>query len=98
MNLIELYKSPSGETQIEVRFENETVWLSINQIAELFGRDKSLISRHLRNIYKESELDYDSTVAKNATVQKEGKRAISREIDYFNLDANTCDRCTTSNN
>lgn len=87
MDLVELYKSPSGETQIEVRFENETVWLSINQIAELFGRDKSVISRHLRNIYKEAELDYDSTVAKNATVQKEGKRTISREIDYFNLDA-----------
>ncbi len=87
MNLVELYKSPSGETQIEVRFENETVWLSLNQIAELFGRDKSVISRHLRNIYKEAELDYDSTVAKNATVQKEGKRTISREIDYFNLDA-----------
>lgn len=87
MKLVELYKSSSGETQIEVRFENETVWLSLNQIAELFGRDKSVISRHLKNIYKEAELDYNSTVSKNATVQKEGKRTISREIDYFNLDA-----------
>lgn len=87
MNAIELYKSSNGETQIEVRFENETVWLSLNQIAELFGRDKSVISRHLKNIYKESELDYSSTVAKNATVQTEGKRNITREIDYYNLDS-----------
>ncbi len=87
MNTIELYKSSNGETQIEVRFESETVWLSLNQIAELFNRDKSVISRHLKNIYKESELDYSSTVAKNATVQTEGKRNITREIDYYNLDA-----------
>lgn len=87
MNAIELYKTLTGETQIEVRFEKDTVWLSLNQISELFGRDKSVISRHLNNIYKESELDYNSTVAKNATVQKEGKRSISREIEYYNLDA-----------
>lgn len=87
MNTIELYKTPSGETQIEVRFEKDSVWLSINQISELFGRDKSVISRHLKNIYKEAELEYNSTVAKNATVQKEGKRAITREIEYYNLDA-----------
>lgn len=87
MNTIELYRSSNGETQIEVRFEDETVWLSLNQIAELFGRDKSVISRHLKNIYKESELNYSSTAAKNATVQTEGKRNITREIDYYNLDA-----------
>lgn len=87
MNAIELYKTLTGETQIKVRFEKDTVWLSLNQISELFGRDKSVISRHLNNIYKESELDYNSTVAKNATVQKEGKRSISREIEYYNLDA-----------
>lgn len=87
MNTIELYKSSNGESQIEVRFENETVWLSLNQIAELFGRDKSVISRHLRNIYKEEELNFNSTVAKNATVQKEGKREIKREIEFYNLDA-----------
>jgi len=75
-----LYKSASGETQIEVRFENETVWLSLNQIAELFGRDKSVISRHLRNIYKEAELDYNSTVAKNATAQKEGKEPSQEKL------------------
>lgn len=87
MNAIELYKSSNGETQIEVKFEKDSVWLSLNQIAELFGRDKSVISRHLKNIYDEVELDFNSTVAKNATVQKEGKRRITRDIEYYNLDA-----------
>jgi len=68
-------------------FGNETVWLPLNRVAELCGRDKSVISRHLKNIYKESELNYSSTAAKNATVQTEGKRNITREIDYYNLDA-----------
>lgn len=87
MNTIELYKTANGESQIEVRFENESVWLTLNQIADLFRRDKSVISRHLKNIYKEAELDYSSTVAKNATVQKEGKRTIKRTIEFYNLDA-----------
>ncbi|MCZ2248249.1 MAG: type II toxin-antitoxin system death-on-curing family toxin [Bacteroidia bacterium] len=87
MNTIELYKTANGESQIEVRFENESVWLTLNQIADLFERDKSVISRHLKNIYKETELDYSSTVAKNATVQKEGKRTIKRTIEFYNLDA-----------
>lgn len=87
MSNIELYQSSNGETQIEVKFDAETVWLSLNQISELFGRDKSVISRHLKNIYKEGELEMDSTVAKNATVQKEGKRTIKREIEFYNLDA-----------
>jgi death-on-curing family protein len=86
VNSIELYKSLDGETQIEVKFEKETVWLNINQISELFGRDKSVISRHLKNLYAEQELDYSSTVAKNATVQMEGKRRVERVIEFFNLD------------
>lgn len=69
MNGIEIYKAKDGNTQIEVRFESETVWLSLNQLAELFGRDKSVISRHLGNIYRERELNRKATVAKNATVQ-----------------------------
>lgn len=85
-NSFEIYYS-KGETQIDVKFENETVWLSLNQIAELFGRDKSVISRHLKNIYSEEELSWESTVAKNATVQIEGKRKIKREIEIYNLDA-----------
>lgn len=85
-NSIEIYKS-KGETQIDVKFENDTVWLNLNQIAELFGRDKSVISRHLKKIYSEEELSWSSTVAKNATIQIEGKREIKREIDMYNLDA-----------
>lgn len=85
-NSIEIYIT-NGESQIEVTFVNETIWLSLNQISELFDRDKSVISRHLKNIYKEQELDKSSTVAKNATVQMEGKREIQREIEVFNLDA-----------
>ncbi len=85
-NSVEIYNS-GGETQIEVKFEKETVWLSLNQITDLFGRDKSVISRHLRNIYKEGELEKEATVAKNATVQIEGKREIKRDIEFYNLDA-----------
>lgn len=85
-NSIEIYYS-KGETQIDVKFENESVWLSLTQISELFGRDKSVISRHLRNIYKEEELHESSTVAKNATVQIEGKRKVKRETVLYNLDA-----------
>jgi hypothetical protein len=80
MNAIELYKSSSGEMQIEVRFEKETVWLTLNQMAELFGRDKSVISRQLKNVYKEKELDFSSTIAKNAIVQFEGQRKVERKI------------------
>lgn len=77
----------SGEAQVEVRLERETVWLSLQQLAELFGRDKSVISRHLRNIYASKELERGATVAKNATVQREGEREIVRDIEYYNLDA-----------
>lgn len=84
MNGIEIYKSDNGQTQIEVRFENDSVWLSLNQMAELFGRDKSVISRHLSNVFKEQELDKDSVVAKNATTAADGK---TYKVDYYNLDA-----------
>ncbi len=83
---IKIYKTPDGKTSIDVKLEKETVWLSLNQISKLFERDKSVISRHISNIYKEGELERNSTVAKIATVQKEGKRKIVRNIEYFNLD------------
>jgi len=83
---IKIYKTSEGKTSIEVKLEKDTVWLSLNQIAELFERDKSVISRHIRNIFKEGELERNSTVAKIATVQKEGERKIVRNIEYFNLD------------
>lgn len=75
-----------GEARVEVRVEHENVWLSLQQLADLFGRDRSVISRHLRNIFAGGELDRDATVAKNATVQREGEREVVRDIEYFNLD------------
>jgi death-on-curing family protein len=86
-NQIEIYTSQDGSTQIEVQFEGDTFWLNLNQISSLFDRDKSLISSHLSNIYKEGELDQISTVAKNATVQIEADRQVKREIEFYNLDA-----------
>ncbi len=83
---ITIYKTPDGKTSIEVTLEQETVWLNLNQLASLFERDKSVISRHIKNIFIEKELDKSSTVAKFATAQKEGNRNIIRNIDYFNLD------------
>ena len=77
-----LYKN-----NLEVRLEHDTVWLSLNQLADLFERDKSVISRHLLNIFKSNELDKALTVAFFATVQKEGDRKIERNIEYFDLDA-----------
>ena len=81
-----IYKDKEGP-QIEARFEGETTWLSLDQIAGLFQRDKSVISRHLKAIFKEGELDRRATVAKNATVQTEGGRTVKRAIEYYNLDA-----------
>ncbi|HQL69824.1 MAG TPA: RhuM family protein [Bacteroidales bacterium] len=86
-NEIILYRPNELAEHIEVRLEDETVWLSLNQIAQLFDRDKSVISRHLRNVFKSGELVYDSTVAKNATVQIEAGREVKREIEFYNLDA-----------
>ena len=82
-----LYTSKDGQVQLDVQLEQETIWLSLNQLASLFQRDKSVISRHLRYIYKEGELDRRATVAKNATVQDESGRSVTRVIEYFNLDA-----------
>jgi hypothetical protein len=86
-NEIILYQTGELAEHIEVRLEEDTVWLTMNQIAQLFKRDKSVISRHLNNIYKEGELSQESTVAKNATVQIESGRIVQRIIDYYNLDA-----------
>ncbi len=71
---IKIYKTTDGKTSIEVSLENDTVWLNLNQISELFERDKSVISRHINNVFKEGELDKLSIVANIATVRKEGKR------------------------
>ena len=80
---IEIYQIENGSTEIQVKLENETVWLSLNQITELFERDKSVISRHINNIFKEKELDRNSVVAKNATTAADGK---IYQVDFYNLD------------
>jgi prophage maintenance system killer protein len=84
---IVIYEVENGQTHIEVQLDKDTLWLNLLQIADLFERDKSVISRHLKNIFDTGELDKNATVAKNATVQIEGDRSITREIEYFNLDA-----------
>ncbi len=81
-----IYQSKTGKIEFRGDLEKETVWGSLNQIADLFDRDKSVISRHIKNIYKTKELKKNSTVAKIATVQMEGKRKTKREIEYYNLD------------
>ena len=81
-----IYQTADGQTAIDVRLENETVWLSLDLMARLFERDKSVVSRHIQNVYREGELDRGSTVAKNATVQFENGRRVVRQIEYYNLD------------
>ena len=85
-NEIIVYQPEGGEFHIEVRVENETVWLTQAQMAELFHATKQNISLHIANIYKEGELQHDPTVKEYLTVQKEGKRNISRKVSYYNLD------------
>ena len=81
-----LFKTQSGETKIEVRLSNETVWLTADQMAELFQRDRSTIQRHIKRIYDEGELTADSTCTFFAQVQTEGKRQVERKVPIYNLD------------
>lgn len=81
-----LYQTEDGRSRIEVRMVNETVWLSLKQMAELFQRDMSVISKHISNLYSEGELQPGPTLAKFATVQTEGERQVTRAIEYYNLD------------
>ena len=83
---IVIYQTDDGLTKINVNMKDETVWLSLEQMAELFQRDKSTISRHIKNVFEDGELVRESTVAKFATVQSEGNRQVERIIDYYNLD------------
>jgi hypothetical protein len=82
-NQIEIFTSSDGTTQIDVKFEGETFWLNLNQISKLFEKDKSVISRHLKNIFKSSELKKNAVVAKNATTASDGK---VYDVEYYNLD------------
>ena len=83
---IVIYQTEDGQTQIDVRLENETVWLTQAQMAELFETDRTSIVRHINNIYRVDELEREATCAKIAQVQTEGKRQVTRTIPYFNLD------------
>ncbi len=83
---IVIYRHKDGKSELKVKLERETVWLSLNQMVMLFHRDKSVISRHISNVFLEKELDRRSTVAKFATVQIEGMRRIERLIECYNLD------------
>ena len=82
-----LYSTPDGRVRVEVVFQDETFWMTINRMAELFGTTKQAISKHLQNIYETGELKREATVKEILTVQIEGDRKVSRNLDYFNLDA-----------
>jgi len=81
-----IYQTEDGLAGIDVRVAGETVWLTLDQLAALFGRDKSTISRHIKNVFDEGELVREATVAKFATVQTEGEREVTRDLEYYNLD------------
>ena len=81
-----IYQDENDKIEIEAFLYNETIWLPLNKIAELFEKDKSTISEHIKNIFDEQELSKDSTVGKFPTVQMEGNRKVNRNIDYYNLD------------
>ena len=83
---IVIYKASDGKTQLDVKLEEETVWLTQDQICRLFSKVKSTISYHISSIYKEGELERNSTVRKFRTVQTEGNREIERDLEYYNLD------------
>jgi len=85
-NKVIIYNTGDGKTEIEVRLEDETVWLNQKQMAELFQKDIRTISEHIQNVYLEKELEKNPTIRNFRIVQKEGFRAISRNIEYFNLD------------
>ncbi len=82
-----LFTTKDGQVKLRGDFDRETIWASLDDRAQIVGRDKSVISRHLKNIYSDGELDRLVTVAKNATVQSEGKRTVVRDIEFYNLDA-----------
>lgn len=82
-NNIQIFETTNGEIQLQVALDHDTVWLSLEQMTALFERDKSVISRHISNVFKEVELDRDSVVAKNATTAADGK---IYKVDFYNLD------------
>ena len=86
-NEILLYTTPNGKVKVEIYLQNETIWLTQQKIADLFGVDRTVVTKHLINIYNEAELNKEATCAKIAQVQTEGIREVSRPIEFYNLDA-----------
>ena len=82
-----MYNTPDGKVKVEVFIKDENIWLTQAKIAELFGVERSVVTKHLANIYKEGELQKASTCAKIAQVQIEGEREVARNVEYYNLDA-----------
>jgi len=83
-NEIVIYRAKDGRSELEVNLQGETLWLNLQQIADLFERDKSVVSRHISNIFKQNELSREAVVAKNATTASDGKTYL---VEYYNLDA-----------
>ena len=81
-----IFKTEDNKVEVDVRFQNDTVWLTLDQMSSLLDRDKSTISRHIKNVFEEGELERAATVANFATVQTEGDRQVTRNIEYYNLD------------
>lgn len=86
MNEVVLYQTPDNQTELEVKFDGDTVWLTQNQLAELFQGSRTNIVEHIKNLYKTAELDEHSTCRKFRHVQPEGKRTVERQLDHYNLD------------
>lgn len=86
MSEIIIYQTPDSQTQVEVQFEDETVWLSQAQLVDLFKSSKANISEHLKSIFKSGELESKATVRKFRTVRNEGNRKVTRDIEHYNLD------------
>lgn len=86
MSEIKIFQDKDDQIEVSVQFDKETVWLNRNQLSTLFDRDIKTIGKHITNVFKESELSKEATVAKYATVQKEGNREVTREIEHYNLD------------
>ncbi|MFH1232880.1 MAG: virulence RhuM family protein, partial [Patescibacteria group bacterium] len=82
-----LYTTPNGKVKVEIFLHNENIWLTQAKIAELFGVERSVVTKHLQNIFQEGELDKNLTCAKNAQVQTEGSRQVTRDVEFYNLDA-----------
>ena len=82
-----LYTTPNGSVKVEIYLQDETIWLTQQKIADLFGVDRSVVTKHIGNIYSENELDKEATSAIFAQVQKEGVRNVKRNIEFYNLDA-----------